>query len=66
MAEINQDESSVANVTVVETKQEETRVADAAKDVTLLKLITEGENRRGIPSAKFIVCLCILSEIIII
>lgn len=37
-----------------ETNQEVT-VPDAAQDVTLLKLITEGKNPRGIPSAKFIV-----------
>jgi hypothetical protein len=29
--------------------------ADPTKDISLLKLITEGKNPRGIPGAKFIV-----------
>lgn len=56
MAEIKQDESGVADVALAETEKDETAVAEATKDVTLLKLITEGKNPRGIPSAKFIVC----------
>jgi hypothetical protein len=38
-----------------ETNQEVVTIPDAAQDVTLLRLITEGKNPRGIPSAKFIV-----------
>jgi hypothetical protein len=30
--------------------------ADSNQDVNIMRLITEGKNPRGIPTAKFIVC----------